>query len=279
MPSPDIAPRSDSELGRLRAHFAAAAPEHVDVAAELAVLEARCAGDNARLRRLLKLRLAGEPLAYVIGAQVFRGLEFAVDRRVYLTDPELSYLVDLVIERARALLLALERAPIIVEVGAGSGALAVCVKKAVPHGRLIALEIDAAAAAVAAANFRRHHADVQLIESDLFSSLPEDIQPDLVFSDPPWGDESTTYAPDRPPLHYQAMPKVSVFPRRAPAGVHAEILDGVRARNWTAEVLLNLGVMSEPIASELGRAADRFRLIAPAPGLSVLHCVFARRPP
>jgi hypothetical protein len=57
-------------------------------------------GDAPRLKRWLKRRLAGEPLAYITGGFTFRGLAFAIDKRAYITDPETTHLVSAVLRRA-----------------------------------------------------------------------------------------------------------------------------------------------------------------------------------
>ena len=207
--------------------------------------------DPGRLRRMLRRRQLGEPREYVAGFQDFRGRRFAIDKRVYITDPELTHLVGVVVERGRAILEDEGRAPVIVEFGVGCGSLAISVKKALPEARVIGLDLDTDAITVATANAQAHHADVLLLESDLFSDLPPEIEPDIVFGDPPWGDEASIYDDERPATHYQAMPPLSAFPSGGITAVHEALLDAARERGWKSEMVLNLGILGDADVARL----------------------------
>lgn len=207
--------------------------------------------DPGRLRRMLRRRQLGEPREYIAGFQDFRGRRFAIDKRVYITDPELTHLVDVVVERGRAIFEEKGRAPVIVEFGVGCGSLAISVKRALPAARVIGLDLDTDAITVATANAQAHHADVLLLESDLFSDLPPEIEPDIVFGDPPWGDEASIYDDERPAAHYQAMPPLSAFPSGGITAVHETLLEAVRERGWRGEVLLNLGILGDADVARL----------------------------
>ena len=209
--------------------------------------------DLHRLRRLLRRRQLGEPREYVVGFQQFRGRRFAVDKRVYITDPELTHLVDAVTARAREILETEKRPPVIVEFGVGCGSLAISVKKEVPKARVIGLDLDGDAIVVARDNANHHHADIWLMESDLFSGLPTELVPDIVFGDPPWGDDDSIYDDDRPASHYHAMPPLSAFPTGGITGLHEAILKDIAKRVWVCAIFLNLGIL---------KAADRDRLTA-----------------
>ncbi len=240
--------------------------------ADVAVLAA-AASDHAQLRRWFKRRLAGEPLAHITGRFVFRGLEFAIDKRAYVTDPELTHLVDAVLASARRLASTLGRAPVLAEVGVGCGSLALSIQHALPEAVVVGLELDPDALAVAAHNARRHGLSLRLVESDLFASWPADLPaPDLVYGDPPWGDEQMLYADDRPAGHYHAMPPASAFPLGGPTGVHEQILQSLATRGWASEVWLNGGVIPRATLDALGRLTARHTVISPAPGLSLLGC-------
>lgn len=126
-------------LGRSRAWLLAHAEEPVssDVAEQFRALVAR--------------RAAGEPVAYLLGRRDFYGREFLVDQRVLIPRPE----TELLVERAIALLRPLP-VPRVVDIGTGSGAIAVTLAAEIPHAEVIATDISAEALAVAAENARRH---------------------------------------------------------------------------------------------------------------------------
>jgi|SRR5580658_5402522 predicted RNA methylase len=218
------------------------------------------------------------PEAYSRGRLEFRGRSFQVDRRVYVTDPELGHLVEAVVRRGRELGQALGRAPVLAEYGLGCGSLSICVKAELPEADVIGLEIDAGALEVARANIARHNVEVEALQSDGFASWPRHGGPDLIFGDPPWGDSTTVYGSDRPIGHYLAMPAASVFPNRGGrVGCHEQVLREARSRGWACEILLNAGVLSEDDLRPLAALADESSLLHPARGLTLLRARIVAR--
>ena len=239
---------------------------------DLATL-ASAASDAPQLRRWLKRRLAGEPVAHITGRFLFRGREFLVDKRAYVTDPELTHLVDAVLAAARSFAATHGRAPLIAEIGVGCASLAITLKHALPDARVVGLDLDPDALAVAARNVERHGLAITLIESDLFASWPADLPPpDLIYGDPPWGDEGMLYAEDRPAGHYHAMPPASAFPLGGSTGVHRQILQEITRRGWPSEVWLNGGVIPHQALTTLGALTPAHTVLSPVAGISLLRC-------
>ena len=137
-------------------------------------------GELAECRELVRRRGTREPVAYVIGHWGFRRLDLMVDRRVLVPRPE----TELVVERCLQLLEGGER-PAVVDVGTGSGAIALAVKDERPDARVTACDISVDALAVAAANAERLGLDVTFVQSDLLDQV-EDGPFDLVVSNPPY---------------------------------------------------------------------------------------------
>jgi release factor glutamine methyltransferase len=138
-----------------------------------------------RFRELLERRLGGEPVAYLLGEREFYGRSFSVDSRVLIPRPETEHVVE------AALAEALPAAPRILEVGTGSGCLAVTLALELPGSRVVATDLSAGALAVAAKNARRLGAAdrVSLVRADLTDGL--DLSRfDLVVSNPPYVDRS-----------------------------------------------------------------------------------------
>jgi release factor glutamine methyltransferase len=156
-------------LGRDEAHVLA----HPEDVLQAAAVE--------RFQTLLERRLSGEPIAYIFGEREFYGRLFAVDRRVLIPRPETEHLVELALE------LALPPRPRILDLGTGSGCLAVTLACELPTARLIATDLFPAALAVARANARRHGVDdrVRLVAADLATPLRLGGF-DLVVSNPPY---------------------------------------------------------------------------------------------
>lgn len=240
-------------------------------AAELTLLRREAAGDPLRLARWLKRRRAGEPLAYVRGVVEFRGRRFKIDRRAFVTEPENTHLIDAIVEAARARADGWPR--LAADVGVGCGSLAISLAMELPATRLVGLEINDAALELARENAVLHGVELELVASDLFAAWSDRPPPDLVFGDPPWGDDGddTAYEGTPPTAHFLQMPALSALPEEGRTAVHRRILDDLRERGWRTEVFLNCGCLPEADVVALGRRTRWFEVLHRAPGASVLH--------
>ena len=140
----------------------------------------------------IERRAAGEPLQYITGHQEFYGLDFIVTPDVLIPRPETEFLVERVINLTRAAQTA--RAPLIVDVGTGSGCIAVTLAAHIPAARVIATDISSAALDIARANGERHGVRdrVELIEGDLLEPLAAlniEAAVDFLASNPPYVEE------------------------------------------------------------------------------------------
>ena len=138
-----------------------------------------------RFAALLVRRLGGEPVAYLLAEREFYGRPFHVDNRVLIPRPESEHLVEAALVWARSA--AAPAAPLVLDVGTGSGCLAVTLALELPAASLVASDLSVAALAVAAGNVRRHAvADrVRLAACDLFAGIEAGVF-DLVVSNPPY---------------------------------------------------------------------------------------------
>ncbi len=136
-----------------------------------------------RFAALLERRLGGEPVAYLTGEREFYGRPFRVDRRVLIPRPETEHLVE------AALALPLPAAPRLLDVGTGSGCLALTLALELPAARVVATDVSPGALAVAAGNRARHGLErrVDLVAADLAAGLRLD-RFDLLVSNPPYVD-------------------------------------------------------------------------------------------
>jgi release factor glutamine methyltransferase len=163
-------------------------------------------------------RAAREPLAYVLGEWGFRNLSLRVDENVLIPRPETEVLV----ERCLALLAPLAE-PRVLDVGVGSGAIALAIVDEHPGARVVATETSSGALAVAEEN-RARIADgnrVELVQGELFAGLEGPF--DLVVSNPPYVDSGELESLE---------PEVRLFePREAlvASGVTERIADGAPA--------------------------------------------------
>jgi release factor glutamine methyltransferase len=168
---------------------------------------------QARYDGLLLRRLANQPIQYITGEQEFYGLALHVTPAVLIPRPETEHLVEAVLAELD------ESAPLrILDVGTGSGAIAIALAHHRPNARVVALDLSPAALEIAASNATRHHlADrIRFVESDLLAAiLPTEADFDAIVSNPP-------YVPlgDRDSLHPQVRdfePGVALY--AGPAGL------------------------------------------------------------
>lgn len=155
--------------------------------ADRAALYARRAAlteaEAAAYRRALHRRAAGTPLQYLTGRQAFFGLELEVAPGVFIPRPETEVLVEV----ALGLLEDRER-PLVVDVGTGTGAIALAVKARRPDARVLATDRSAAAVALARRNAARLGLEIEVLEGDLLAPIPASLRGrvDLLVSNPPY---------------------------------------------------------------------------------------------
>jgi release factor glutamine methyltransferase len=133
--------------------------------------------DAAPIEALAARRAGGEPLQYLRGRCDFFGREFLVDDRVLIPRPETELLVETAIMRA-------PRGARVVDVGAGSGCVAISLERARTDLRVVAVDVSVAALAVAARNGRAHKSHARFAASDILGSLRGDF--DVIVSNPPY---------------------------------------------------------------------------------------------
>ena len=135
-----------------------------------------------RFRETVARRAEGEPLQYITGVQDFYGREFRVTPDVLIPRPETELLVEAALEAIAGV-----SAPLICDVGTGSGCIAVTLLCERRDARAVAVDVSEAALAIAADNARRHGVDerIELRVSDCFHGL-EPVAFDVVVSNPPY---------------------------------------------------------------------------------------------
>jgi release factor glutamine methyltransferase len=195
-----------------------------------------------RFRRAIARRAAREPLAYILGEWGFRGLELRVDSRVLIPRPETEVLV----ERSLALLAGIDR-PRVLDIGVGSGAVALAIADEHTGAQVVATDRSADALAVAEENRARAGLDgrVELVEGELFAGVAGPF--DLVVSNPPYVDSEDLRTLDPEVRDYE--------PREAlvATGVTEAIAAGA------PEVLVAGGALALEVAD--GKAAELAALL------------------
>ena len=137
---------------------------------------------------LVARRAAGEPFAYLVGEREFHGLALAVDTSVLVPRPDTETLVDWALDLLHGELRD-AAAPAVLDLGTGSGAIALAIRNGCPRARLWAGERSAGALAVARANAARLALDVRFVQGDWWEALAGAADApvfDLVVSNPPY---------------------------------------------------------------------------------------------
>jgi release factor glutamine methyltransferase len=137
----------------------------------------------AAYREQHQRRRAGEPVAYLLGVREFYGRPFRVDPRVLVPRPDTETLVDVALDRTRALSLSAR----VLDVCTGSGCVAISLARERPTTRVLGADIEAGALALARENALRLGAvHAGFVESDLFAALRGGPRFDLVTANPPY---------------------------------------------------------------------------------------------
>jgi release factor glutamine methyltransferase len=171
----------DRREARLEARVLAARAWRVDPAWLLAHdADPRTESETATLQSLLSQRLRGMPIAYLLGTREFYGRPFAVAPGVLIPRPDTELLVELALARIPT-----DLATTILDLGTGSGCIAVTLALERPLARVAAVDRSSDALAIARRNADILNASVEFLVSDWFSALAG-RQFDLVVGNPPY---------------------------------------------------------------------------------------------
>lgn len=150
-------------------------------------------GDRERvlLRTMLERRAAGEPVQLIVGTTAFRSLELRVAPGVFIPRPETELLVDHALRAIDRI-----RGARVIDVGTGTGAIALAIAHERPDVRVFATDRSAAAVGLARANASRLGLTASFLLGDLLGAFAERDVFDLVVSNPPYVDPGATLPPE-----------------------------------------------------------------------------------
>lgn len=139
-----------------------------------------------QFRAVIRRRLKREPLQYITGHVQFRNLELTVDGRVLIPRPETEVLAGVVIDWANA-----QNRPLrAIDIGTGSGAIALSLAKECPNVSVLATDLSREATEVAKANAEAAGLELEVRVGDLWDAVPADAKFDIVVSNPPYVKEA-----------------------------------------------------------------------------------------
>jgi len=184
-----------------------------------------------------------EPVAYIVGHRGFRRLDLAVDRRALVPRPETEQLVEVG--------LALPRGARVLDLGTGSGAVALALKDERPDLVIAASDVSETALELARENGRRLGLDVEWLRADMLEEVPDEF--DAILSNPPYVAESERAGLAPEILRHE--PAGALF--AGPDGLAAirTLLSQLSGRTRVALVALEVGSGQAPVVAGLTRAA------------------------
>lgn len=218
--------------------------------------------DPAPLQKLLARRFGGEPLQYIRRRTEFFSHDFYVDERVLIPRPE----TEVVVETVLSLLF---DGALMIDIGTGSGCIAISVEKAQPQARVVGADISLDALAVADLNRRRLKSKVKLVASNLLDAI--DAEFDVVVSNPPYiaaGDLNGLATEVR-----QYEPRLALTPGPRGTEVIERLLDeSGRVLAGRGRVVMEIGYGQEESVRELA-VAKRFQVESVVPDLAGINRV------
>lgn len=148
-------------------------------------------GDEQRIafRELVRRRGDGAPVAQLVGFKEFYSIPIRVDENVLVPRPETEHLVVEALDQAKRIAESVTHRPLrILDVGTGSGAIAIAIAKNFDNAEIVALDVSLPALEIARWNVEKLSLDdrITLVQSDLLSGLEADAEFDLICSNPPY---------------------------------------------------------------------------------------------
>lgn len=136
-----------------------------------------------KIRALVARRARGEPMAHLLGEKELWSMSFEVSADVLIPRPDTETLIELCVARLKNV-----EAPVLADVGTGSGCIALALAKELPRAQMYAIDISPKALAVAAKNREKHGLAerVELLESDLLARVPAELSFDLIAANLPY---------------------------------------------------------------------------------------------
>ncbi|OGY78659.1 MAG: protein-(glutamine-N5) methyltransferase, release factor-specific [Candidatus Kerfeldbacteria bacterium RIFCSPHIGHO2_02_FULL_42_14] len=197
-----------------------------------------------RFRHLIQQGMKGVPIAYITESKEFFGMKFYVNPHVLIPRPDTEILVERTLKKAQKL-----RRPSILEIGTGSGCIAIALKKYLPHASIIATDISHRALVVARRNARRHNFPITFLYTNLFSHTAlRSKKFDIIVSNPPY---LSKHEASKQALAYEPRTALTPF-RSTPRKFFAKLLTEVPQHlNQDGSFLFEIGNSQKSIIVRL----------------------------
>lgn len=220
---------------------------------------------------LIARRAQREPVAYLIGHKGFYGLDFVVTPDTLIPRPETELLVETALAGAAAVIGAQAESSVysMVDVGTGSGCIAVTLAKMAPAAKVTAIDLSERALAVARLNAERHKVvdRIEFLQGDLLAPLQEPV--DLIASNPPYIDPAELAAPFTTPEVNRYEPRLALAGGEAGlAIVRRLVAQASRFLKPGGMLLVEIGATQGNVVKKLAQAEFPAALVAIKPDLA-----------
>lgn len=225
----------------------------------------------SRYDKVIERRASGEPIQYITGHQEFWGLDLQVTPAVLIPRPETEHSVETALELLRG-----TESPRIIDVGTGSGCIALALASELPQARIEATDISAEALKIANANAKRLGLSVTFTQGDLLDKyLSKAPGFDLVISNPPYVGESESDKLQREVRDHE--PHCALFGGREGLDIYRRLVpqayEALYPEGW---LVMEIGYSQEASIREL---LQGWRDVASVPDLQgIPRVVIARKP-
>lgn len=178
-----------------------------------------------KLEKYISRRLNQEPVAYIVNSKEFFGLGFFVNKSVLIPRPETEELVELALKIN-------PKPQSILDIGTGSGCIAVSLAHSLPESNVRALDICKRALNVAIKNSSFHKiSNITFLQSDLLANIPENSHFDLIVTNPPYVSESEQSHMSKETLLYE--PKKALLAGNNGLSIYQKIFKQLKHKNIT----------------------------------------------
>lgn len=181
---------------------------------------------SEKIEGILRRLLLNEPIQYILGEAYFYGMNLKVDRSTLIPRPETEELVDLIVKKWG------EQADLrVLDIGTGSGAIAMALSRNLPFSKLTAIDISEEALKVAKSNAEMLKAKIEFLQKDIFEFEAADASFDIIVSNPPYIDESEKADMEANVVEYE--PHTALFVPDATPLIFYSRIAGIAAKALT----------------------------------------------
>jgi len=211
-------------------------------------------------REMVRRRGDGAPVAYLVGYREFYSLRMRVNEAVLIPRPETEHAVIEVLDRAKAMLAEdPKRVLSIIDVGTGSGAIAIAVAKHLPTAKLVATDLSSEALQIAKWNADQHGVSerVTFMQGDLLEPIEPDVSADIVVSNPPYVSEAEYAELDKTVRDYE--PKTALV--SGPKGtelIEKLLVQAARLLKPGGYVIIELSPMIADVSAQISTKSNAY---------------------